>query len=249
MGYRMISDWVWLIGSGTDPDALTDPHDCHAYLIDGGTGAAIVDCGTGIASDGLVANITQVGLLERVETILVTHYHADHAGGVADLHRATGAQVLAASEVAAALAEADEQATQVDAARTAGVYPADYRYPRFAGARTISDGAMIRVGEVEVTAHAAPGHCDGHLCYLAEREGQRALFSGDAVFAAGRVSIQPIPDCRPHVYGRTCQSLARLAPDILLPGHGELELHDGSRPLNEALAYFERLTIPPNLGR
>ncbi|PSK89696.1 glyoxylase-like metal-dependent hydrolase (beta-lactamase superfamily II) [Murinocardiopsis flavida] len=248
MSARRITDRIWLVGSGTDPQAGTDPHDCHAYLLDGGTEAALVDCGTGLAHERLLANIEDTGCLDRLTTILVTHYHADHAGGAAALRAATGAEVRAAPEAVTALAAADEYTTQVAAARTAGIYPADYRLPGCADARPITGGTVLRVGGATVEVHDAPGHCDGHLCLLADIGGERALFSGDAVFAEGRVSIQPIPDCRPHAYARTCRALAELAPDALLPGHGAMAPTGGARHLDQARDHFARLTVPPNLG-
>jgi glyoxylase-like metal-dependent hydrolase (beta-lactamase superfamily II) len=97
------------------------------------------------------------------------------------------------------------------------------------------------------TAHASPGHCDGHLCFLVEHAGRRSLCTGDAIFHGGRVSIQPIPDCRPYAYARTAERLAELDVDALLPGHGDIALDGAAAHLTAAADSFRRLVTPPNI--
>ena len=168
MGARRLNDSLWHIETGS-------PYDCHVYLADGGTEAALIDCGTGLATAELLAAVAETGCLDRLDRVLLTHYHADHAGGAAGLRAARGVRVLASAETAAVLG------------------------------------------------------------------------TGDAVFQGGRVSIQPIPDCRPHLYARTAERLAGLPVDMLLPGHLELVLDGGAAHLATAAAYFRRLATPPNI--
>lgn len=240
MGARRLSDSLWLVDTGS-------PYDCHVYVIDGGTAAALVDCGTGIATDGLLDGIDATDCLDRLSHVLLTHYHADHAGGAAALRAERDVRVLASAETAAALAAGDEERTQVAAARAAGIYPADYRYPACPVDEVVSDGATLRVGQLLVDVHASPGHCDGHLCFLVDDGDRRALCTGDAIFSGGRISIQPIPDCSPYVYARTAQRLAELPVDALLPGHLDLVLSDGAAHLARAAESFRRLVPPPNI--
>ncbi|MBX7266266.1 MBL fold metallo-hydrolase [Micromonospora sp. Llam7] len=105
-----IVDSVWLVGSGTHPDALTDPHDCHCYLVWDGTGGLLVDTGTGLGADAWLANIAEVCDPAVLSGVVVTHYHADHAGGTAAA-RAAGLPVIASAETRTALAVADEART------------------------------------------------------------------------------------------------------------------------------------------
>jgi glyoxylase-like metal-dependent hydrolase (beta-lactamase superfamily II) len=85
------------------------------------------------------------------------------------------------------------------------------------------------------------------MSWLLDTGERTALFSGDCVFASGRVSIQAIADCRLDVYARTMARLARLPVDALLPGHLDFELEDGAASLRAAAEPFARLVPPPNI--
>ena len=42
-----LTDNVYLVGSGMLGFGLTDDYDCHMYLLDGGSEAALIDAGGG----------------------------------------------------------------------------------------------------------------------------------------------------------------------------------------------------------
>lgn len=96
---------VTLVGSGTLGFGLTDAHDSHVYLVDGGTDAVLVDAGCGLAADRIAANVRACLGAGPVSRILLTHAHADHAGGAADLARLLGATVMALPPAAAIVAD------------------------------------------------------------------------------------------------------------------------------------------------
>lgn len=88
--------------------------------------------------------------------IWITHKHADHTGGVAELHQKTYATVYAP------LAEQDK-ITEVD--------------------HFLQDGDTLHFSEMKVNVIATPGHTLGHLCYFIDA--LDALFTGDTLFAMG----------------------------------------------------------------
>jgi glyoxylase-like metal-dependent hydrolase (beta-lactamase superfamily II) len=235
-------DTIWRVGGA----GLTDDHDCHCYLIWDGTGGILVDTGTGLAASRWRDAISQVCDLSTLAGVVVTHYHADHAGGAAAA-RAAGLTVMASAETAEALAVADESRTSLAAARAVGVYPPDYRLAPATVDRALRDGATISAGGLRVEIIAAPGHCDGHIVVLVRTAGRTVLFSGDCLFAGGRVSLQAIHDCRLDLYARTVIALAGREVDALFPGHGDPVIDDAAADISRAAESFRRLVPPPNV--
>jgi glyoxylase-like metal-dependent hydrolase (beta-lactamase superfamily II) len=243
MSARPVLDGVWLVASGTDEAALTDPHDCHCYLVWDGEGGFLIDAGTGLGAAQWLRNVREVCDPARLGGVLLTHYHADHAGGAAAAQEA-GLAVLGHPLTADALGTANEERTQLARARAVGVYPPDYRL-RPAEVQPLTGGARLTSGGVAVEVIDAPGHCDGHEVYLEEALGG-VLLSGDCLFSEGRVSLQAIPDCRLVEYADTVATLAERSPDVLLPGHGDLVLGGAADVVHRAATAFARLVPPPN---
>ena len=245
MSALQLLEQVWLVGSGTDPHALTDPHDCHSYLIWDGTGGFLIDCGTGLGSDTWLANIESVCDPSLLGGVLLTHYHADHAGGAAAA-TATGLVVSGHPTTRQALETGDQTRTQLARARAAGIYPSDYTLSS-ADVRPVLPGQRLVSGGVRLEVVDAPGHCDGHLVYLvdAPREWHSSAVTASSQTAG--ISMQAIPDCRLDLYATTVINLASRGIDILLPGHGSAVLQGASHQLAQAAASFKRLIPPPNV--
>lgn len=239
MDVQRLTEFIWLINTGC-------AYDCHVYLIDGGSAAALIDCGTGMADEELLTGINATGCRERLTDVFITHYHADHAGGVANVRNLGGVRILSSPETSAALSVGDEQVTQVEQARQAGIYPPDYSYPRCHVDEILTSDVSHNIGKITIKPYRSPGHCDGHMCFLIDTGERVALCSGDAVFHGGHVSIQPIPDCSPYLYADTAATLASLRPEMLLPGHGEVAVDNGADHLDRAVKAFRKLLMPPN---
>ena len=241
-----ITEHVWVVGSPDPGPAHTSPFDCVQYLLWDGRAGVLVDTGTGLDFESLVSNISSVCPLEALEAVLVTHYHGDHAGGVAEAGRLE-VPVYASHRTAQALREGDEQATQVARARACGVYPETFRLRALGENRMVPAPETIELGRFTITPVSAEGHCDGHLVYLVEDGRCRMLFSGDVIFAGGRISMQAIPDCRLDVYAETVARLDDLGADQLFPGHGEPVTSSAGEDISSAARSFARLVPPPNL--
>lgn len=247
---RLTSE-VYLVGGGPGLGfGLSDDPDCHVYLVDGGDEYALVDCGmaAGASLDRIAANIAAEGLdPAKLRTLVLTHYHMDHAGGAARFRERFGLQVWAPRAAAEVLRTGDERAVALDVAKAAGLYAADYRFEPVAADRELDDGDVARIGGLELRVVDTPGHCDGHASYLLQGRERRYLFAGDAVFAGGRVVWQNTHDCSIQ---RTIASVDRLreeAFDALLPGHAAIVLDGGKRHVELAAAQGDRLFVPKNL--
>lgn len=247
-----LTENAYLVGGGTwGGMGLTPGPDCNVYLIDGGDALALVDAGSGVAGspEAIAGWITGHGFaLADVTTILITHMHGDHIGGVAALAALTGAQVFASPLTTGVLAGADEETSSIRIARDAGIYPADFRLAALPGVISIDDGATIAIGAVAVTAIATPGHSEGHLSFLADAPTRRDLFAGDIVFWRGRVLMQSIPGCDVMALAASIERLAGLGPiEGLFPGHGPVTLSGANRHIDAAAEQVRALRIPPGL--
>jgi len=247
-----LTDHIHLIASGDVGFSLTHPLDCHVYLVDGGEEAALIDAGVGLDTeevlDGIRATRATDLDLGRIRWLLLTHAHADHAGGAAGLRQALPwLQVATAAEAAPWLRTADGEAISLGFAQRAGFYPPDYHLCPCPVDRELHEGDEVAVGNLALRVIETPGHCAGHLCYLMEEHGQQVLFAGDHVFHGGRISIQNIPDCSLQAYAQSTAKLAELEVDALLPGHLALSLKRGQRHIAAAHHAFQRLGVPPSI--
>ena len=88
--------------------------------------------------------------------ILITHHHADHVGGVAELKRKYHCRVLAPHDKSAGIADVDTR---------------------------VAHGDVIKVGGLLVRVLETPGHTLDHVSYVFDSE--KALFAADTLFSIG----------------------------------------------------------------
>ena len=183
-----LTERIHLVG-GADGERPSDRLDAQIYVVDTSDGLVAIDAGAGRRVDAVVDAIRDDGLdPSSVRWLLLTHAHADHAGGAAGWRRAMPqVEVLASPDVAGWLVDADEEATSVDRARAAGIYPAGYRLEPCAVGPV--GGTTLRLGALAVEVVQTPGHAAGHLAFLAEIDGATTIFSGDALFPEDRKSV------------------------------------------------------------
>jgi len=238
---------VHIVGSGSLGLSITHRDDSHVYLVASEDDAVLIDAGCGGDTDGIVARIRGTGIdPAAVSRILLTHAHPDHAAGANDLARALHAEVFADPEVADILRRADADAAGLTTARAAGLYPPPVEL-RPTSVTDLADRTTLDVGRIRIQAVATPGHAMGHLCFLAELDGCTALFSGDLVFARGRVAVLGTPDTHVALLADSVRRVRGLAPDALLPGHGTVVLRHAIEHLDVAIECFDHGALPPPL--
>lgn len=126
-----------------------------ALLLASPDGHILIDGATPAAAPHITANIRALGFRpDEVRYLLNSHEHADHAGGLAQLQRDTGATLLARAPAIATLKRGSSD-------RTDPQFLLDDRYPPVADVQAVADGDVVRVGDLAVTAHATPGHTPG----------------------------------------------------------------------------------------
>ena len=130
---RLTED-VYLVGGGDYGFNLSHRLDCHVYAIDAGDEIVLVDAGFAAEPDEILDLMRADGLdPARVSRIVITHYHADHAGGCAGMVRATGAELWAPTEAAEAIRTGDADQIGLTWAQSFGFYPADYVWKAWRG--------------------------------------------------------------------------------------------------------------------
>jgi len=243
-----LTDNVHLVGGGPFSGfGLTSAPDSHVYLVDGGSEIALVDCGIGLSDSfaELEANIAAAGFdPSHVSTVFVTHYHADHAGGVNLARERLGARIAISADAAPVVESGDENTSGLSAARDAGVFPQEVAMTPTPVDDWLIDGDELRVGDATVKFIATPGHCAGHGSFLLTGVGQDALFAGDAVFWAGRILLQAVPDCDLQASNASVGRLAALEFEAFFPGHGAVTVRGGTMHPRMAQAEIDDFTIP-----
>lgn len=227
-----------IVFSGALGFDLSDPFDCTCYRLDTEAGAVLFDAGAGRNAATLPEAAPAL--------VLLTHAHADHAGGAAAL-RERGARVMAGAATAALVAAGDERGISLEPARAAGIYPGEYRFRACAIDRGLQDGETLCWGETRITAIATPGHSADHTSFLVEAPSARMLVAGDALFHGGRVLLQDAWDCDVPALCRSIRRLAALDFEIFLPGHGGFSLSRGHRHAETALGFVKRMLVPPSM--
>jgi metallo-beta-lactamase class B len=131
------------------------PHGLSSILISSDSGLVLIDGALPESVSQIVANIRTLGFrIEDVKLILNSHVHFDHAGGIAELQRLSGARVLASKWSAAVMSRG-------------GVGPGDPQLgalpavARITHVSRLPDGETLHLGSLALTAHSTPGHTPG----------------------------------------------------------------------------------------
>jgi metallo-beta-lactamase class B len=193
-----------------------------AVLVTSPAGHILIDGGPSGSAAQIAEHVRRLGfMVEEIRFILSGHEHFDHAGGIAELQKMSGAAVLGSPAA-------------VEVLRTGQPDKRDAQYPGLlamtpaANARAVRDGEVVHLGPLAITAHFTPGHTMGATSWTwRSSEGGRTMnmvygdsltgiaadgrsFSKNALYPQARADIE-----------RSIAAVEALECDVLVSAHPE----------------------------
>jgi metallo-beta-lactamase class B len=195
------------------------PRGLAAILITSPEGHVLIDGALPESAAGIAASVKALGFrVEDIKVILNTHVHYDHAGGIAELQRLSGAKVWASPWSARVL---DQGTASPDDPQASILHP----LARVKNVALLKAGGTVKVGPLALVAHFTPGHTGGGTSWSWRScEAGRCL---DLVYAD---SLTPVSSDDFRFTGKTAllrqfeaayAVLDRVPCDLLLTPHPE----------------------------
>ena len=192
-------------------------HGLSAILLTSDSGHVLIDGALPESAAGIMSSIRALGFrVEDIKWILNSHAHYDHAGGIAELQRASGARVAASPWSASVIMHGQ---SGVDDPQYGVLLP----YPAAATVSTIGDGDTLRIGDLAMTARFTPGHtpggttwtwrsCEGPRCLdIVYADSQSPISSPSFLYSASSAALSN--------FERSYAVLEQLRCDILVTPH------------------------------
>jgi metallo-beta-lactamase class B len=195
-------------------------HGLGAILITSPQGHVLIDGGLPQSAPIIRANIESLGFRMRdVKLILNSHAHYDHAGGIAELQRASGARVLASAWSASVMKSGKSQPGDPQ-------FGIAFGYAAVANVGTFTFEDTLRVGPIAIVPHATAGHtpggttwswraCDAARCLdFVYADSETPVSADDFLFTKNTTYPNAIAD-----FERGYATLERLSCDVLVTPH------------------------------
>jgi metallo-beta-lactamase class B len=198
-------------------------HGLSSILITSPGGDILIDGDLEESAPKILANIRTLGFrIEDVKLILNSHVHYDHAGGIAELRRLSGARVAGSPFTAHALESGHSSKDDPQY----GILPP---IRKVAGVQVLKDGQTVRVGPLALTAHFTPGHTPGGTTWTwqsCQKERCLNMVYADSLSPVSADSFrfsdsQTYPTVRQD-FERSFAILNSLPCDILLTPHPDI---------------------------
>ncbi len=158
----------------------------------------------------------------RIEKILLTHGHIDHAGGAAKLSETLSVPIEGPHEGDAFLLESLAlQGSRFGLAGSEACRPN----------RWLQDCDIVTFGEVEMNVRHCPGHTPGHVIFY--HPGAKLALVGDVLFA-GSIGRTDLPGgSHAQLIRSITERLWPLGDDVrFVPGHGRMSTFGQERKTN-----------------
>ncbi|KAH8396096.1 hypothetical protein KR222_003318 [Zaprionus bogoriensis] len=194
---RLTSSIIRILGCNPSPMTLQGT---NTYLLGSGKKRILIDTG----DENVPQYIEQLNGVLRQEqatigTIILTHWHHDHVGGVKDI-------------VGTTLADKDCQVYKFRRSDVAtDLCP---EIPAHIQLQPLTDSQEFAVDGAKVRIVHTPGHTTDHVVLHSE---DGTLFSGDCILGEGTAVFEDLFD-----YMRSLDKILKLQPQRIYPGHGNI---------------------------
>ena len=195
------------------------------YLLTSPQGHILIDSAMPEATPLIEANIQKLGIkLSDIKYLLNTHAHMDHTGGLAQLKKDSGAQLVSG--------EKDKPLLE------GGYYPGReneevLQFPPVKVDRVVHEGDTVSIGNITLTAHETPGHTPGCTSWTtAAKDGdatRSVIFFCSATVALNKLVTNPTYPGIIDDYKKTFAWSKNVHPDVLLAPHPEMYDMPGKR--------------------
>lgn len=200
---KIITDKIYQVGG----PQITDPRDGVIYLLDIGE-LVLIDSGSGFGFEKTIKNIETLGFKpSEITTVILTHCHADHAGGAHLFKKRLGAELAMHRLDADIVARADIRLT------AAFCFGVDFK-PLDIDIKLRHENERLIFGSQEVFCIHTPGHSPGSISVYLDIKGIRVLFAQDI----GAPLLKEF-DCDPAAWVDSVKKLFSIDADILCDGH------------------------------
>jgi metallo-beta-lactamase class B len=164
-----IADNLYYVGS----------QDLASYLVVTAKGDILINSSLESSPALIQKSVEQLGFhFSDIKILLISHAHADHDAGSAEIKRLTGAKYM--------VMDGDVPVVESGGAKDFA-YPTDL-YPALKVDRVLHDGDQVRLGSTVLVAHKTPGHTRGCTTWT-----MRAMIGGQPrdVVIVGSWNVNP----------------------------------------------------------
>lgn len=197
-------------------------HNIAAILVTSPQGHVLIDAALPESVPQITAHIRELGFrVEDIKLILNSHVHDDHAGGIAEMQRLSGARVAASPWTANVMKKGEVP-------RSDPQFGTGTPIPKVAKVELLKDGQSLKIGPIEMTAHFTGGHtpggtswtwksCEQERCVnLVYADSLTAVSADDFYFTSSRAYPTGLADLQ-----RSIRWVETVPCDILLTPHPE----------------------------
>jgi metallo-beta-lactamase class B len=201
-----------------------------SVLVTSDAGHVLIDAGLPESAAQIRDHIRELGFkVEDVKLILNTHDHYDHAGGIAELQRLSGARVAASAPSAEVLKTGRPEAGDPQYGLLAS-------FEGVPSIQIVQDHETLSVGPLRLIAYMTPGHTAGGTSWSWRScEGARCMnvVYADSLSPVANDTFKYMASPLREALEKSFTTLDRLPCDILLTPH------TGFSPILENLAARE----------